>query len=81
MPTAGQFWIEGTDFKYTDSTGTERSITGTLDGATGAGTGYIWIEGVNFRYIDASGNERYFADMAYNLDTFPYSFPFWFYGS
>jgi len=72
--------IVGTDFQYVDSSGARMAITGTLDGATGASPYYIWIEGVNFRYIDSSGNERYFADSAYCLDTFPYTFPFYFSG-
>ena len=43
--------------------------------------GFIWIEGSEFHYIDETGAERYFTTDAYDLDTFPYTFPFWFYGS
>lgn len=71
-------WIEGTDFKYIDSEGNEKSITGTKEGAEGADPGHIWIEGVNFRYIDSSGDERYFETSAYFEDGFTYTFPFFF---
>lgn len=57
--TAGYVWVEGTYLHYIDSSGDERRIEGSQEGATGKTGGHIWVEDTKIRYIDSSGNERY----------------------